>query len=168
MPEEIVLTAAPLFSMTAGKKLSACKAGEIVWFVGGYMVAGDHRSFGRRACVQSLDVKRGGVWLRADDEPKEPISVSALVTAGDVRETLARCSNETQRQAVLTRLQLQPADLQRFDAKLGAEADAVTEAAQSLALSRMTKSQLIELVRQLQGQLANAQSGKPRKTTPGG
>lgn len=164
MPGDVSPSPAIFFSVTTSRKLSACNAGDIVWFVGGYVIAGNHRSFGRRARVRAVDVKQKGLWIVPDDEPQEAQLVSVLMTAEDIRKTLAACDSEAQRKAALARLQLQPTDLQRFDAKLGAGADAGAGPAPSPALSRMTKPQLIALVRQLQGQLVSAQSGKARKT----
>lgn len=132
----------------AQKKFDKCKKGDVVWFTGGYTIAGDWQSFGRRAKV--VDIRtgaRGGVIVKPDNDPSEPYCLSHLITKSDILATLSQCASKEEEEGYLKNYQLLPGDL----AEEASRKEAV------VSTRGLTKAQLIERVRQLEEALAACQ-----------
>lgn len=143
---DIVMTAYPR-TRQAQLKFDKCKTGDTVWFTGGYTIAGDWRSFGRRAKVVDVraDGPKGGVRLKPDNDPSEVYHVTHLITREDILATLAQRETPEAQNEFLGNFQLKPGDL-----------DTVAKPAKKpTTLEAMTKAELIERVKALETELAN-------------
>lgn len=142
---DIVMTAYPR-TRPAQLKFDKCKKGDTVWFTGGYTIAGDWRSFGRRATVLEVraDGPKGGVHLRADDDPDERYQVTHLMTREDILETLAKRESPEAQNEFLANFQLKPGDLEATAPKVD----------KPKTLASMSKAELIARVQALETELA--------------
>lgn len=134
-------------STAAQKKFDKCKKGDTVWFTGGFTIAGDWQSFGRRAQVVEIKTGvKGGVIVKPDNDPKQRYCLACLITKANILESLKSCPSEEEKEAYLKHYQLKAGDLEGQ-----AEAPKNSE---SPSLKSMTKAQLIERVQQLEAELA--------------
>jgi hypothetical protein len=146
MPE-LSMTAYPR-TKTAQLKFDKCKKGDVVWFVGGYTIAGDWQSFGRRARVVSVQATglKGGVFVKPDNDPTGTYCLSCLMTVADIQANLSKQETPELRDAFLARVQLQAGDL-----------DVLKERAAIVkgnGLEALTKVELIARVKALEAELA--------------
>lgn len=132
-------------------RFDACKKDDTVWFVGGYTIAGNWDSFGRRAKVVGISVgANGGVLVKPDNDPTNNYLVTWLMTQADIQETLAKAPNREAKEYFLATLQLQPGDL----AEEREPAPKAKPAATRSRLESLTKAELIERVLALESELA--------------
>lgn len=126
-------------------KFNKCKTGDIIWFTGGYTIAGDWQSFGRRAKVTGIqEGKHGGILVKPDNDPSETYCLTHFITKDDILASLETCTTPEEREAYLAQYQLKPGDL--------AVSSSATKKAPS-SLEAMTKKELIELVKTMAAEL---------------
>lgn len=147
---DIVMTAYPR-TRPAQLKFDKCKKGDVVWFTGGFTIAGNWQSFGRRAVVVDVQLSgpKGGVLLKPDNDPQTIYHVTHLITRQDIQDSLALRATQDEKDRLLEKLQLKPGDLVK-------PVDGSKQPSPSLV--KLSKPELIARVRALESELAELKS----------
>lgn len=124
-----------------------CKVGDVVWFPGGYTIAGNWQSYGKRAKVVGFTEGRFGcIQVVPDEAPNEIYNLREVVTKANILEMVAAVTTEEEKSQVRGRFQAKEGELAADPPAAPGKGKAV--------LTSMTKAQLITRVMQLEARLA--------------
>lgn len=131
---------------TGQSTFDKCKVGDVVWFPGGFTIAGDWQSYGKRAKVVGFSQGRnGGVKVVPDDAPKQTFCLSVLFTKDDILRMVAAVPHDEVKSLVRGRFQLKAGDLDAVRTKAPAK--------DSAKLTSLTKDQLITRIQDLEARI---------------